>query len=167
MGVFGKIIDSMKINPDPEDEDYIDDEDDYIDDTPRKGLFKHKDNQDYIPEDEEPRQGLFGSKKNITPVRRSMEVTMVKPESVADSRLITDNLLMGKAVVLNMEGLPTDLAQRIIDFTSGATYSMDGKLQSISNYIFIATPSQVELSGDFQDFLNSGQFDVTGMKLRF
>ncbi len=167
MGVFGKIMDSMKINPDVDDDEYYD-EDEYVDETPRKSIFKrNKDVKEEYVEEEEPKQSLFSSKKNVTPVRRSMEVTMIKPSTVADSRAITDNLLMGKAVVLNMEGLPTELAQRIIDFTSGATYSMNGKLQSISNYIFIATPSQVELSGDFQDFLNSGQFDVTGMKLRF
>ncbi|MDO4938767.1 MAG: cell division protein SepF [Lachnospiraceae bacterium] len=169
MGVFGKIIDSMKINPDAEDDEYYDDDDEYeVEETPHKSFFKrNKDIAEEYTEDEEQKQGLFTSKKNITPVKRYMEVTMIKPTTVADSRTITDNLLSGKAVVLNMEGLPTDLAQRIIDFTSGATYSMRGKLQSISNYIFIATPSQVELSGDFQDFLNSGQFDVTGMKLRF
>lgn len=170
MGVFGKIIDSMKINPGPEDDEYYDDDYDDIEETPRKGIFKRKEVPEYEDEvEDEPKQGLFGSRRNTnpTPVRRSMEVTMIKPTTVADARTITDNLLSGKAVVLNMEGLQTDLAQRIIDFTSGATYSMNGKLQSISNYIFIATPSQVELSGDFTDLLNSGQFDVSGMKIRF
>ena len=46
-----------------------------------------------------------------------------------------------------------EVAQRIIDFVSGAAYSMDGNLQRISNYIFIVTPNSVELSGDFQDML--------------
>ena len=76
-----------------------------------------------------------------------MEVTMIKPTSMEDSRDICDYLLAGKAVVLNMEGIHTEVAQRIIDFTSGATYSMNGNLQKISNYIFIATPDSVELSG--------------------
>ena len=79
-----------------------------------------------------------------------MEVTMIKPTSMDDSRNICDQLLDGKAVVLNMEGMNTDTAQRIIDFTLGAIYSMDGDLQMISQFIFIATPSNVELSGDFQ-----------------
>ncbi len=33
---------------------------------------------------------------------------------------------------------------------------MNGNLQKISNYIFIATPDSVELSGDFQDILSAG-----------
>ena len=83
-------------------------------------------------------------------------MTMIKPSSIEDSRDICDYLLAGKAVVLNMEGMNMDVAQRIIDFTSGATYSMDGNLQMISKYIFIATPGSVELSGDFQDILSGG-----------
>ena len=54
-----------------------------------------------------------------------------------------------------MEGIPTETAQKIIDFTSGACYSMDGNMQKISNYIFIATPHSVELSGDFEDLMGS------------
>ena len=94
-----------------------------------------------------------------------MEVTMIKPTSMDDSRDICDYLLSGKAVVLNMEGIHMETAQRIIDFTSGATYSMNGNLQKISNYIFIATPQSVELSGDFQDLLSGGNLDVSGLNI--
>ena len=78
---------------------------------------------------------------------------MVKPASWDDARDICDTLLSGRAVVINMEGVQMDLAQRIVDFTSGACYSMNGDIQSISKYIFIATPSSIELSGDFQNVL--------------
>ena len=43
-------------------------------------------------------------------MRRSMEVTMIKPTSMEDSRDICDFLLAGKAVVLNMEGIHTEVA---------------------------------------------------------
>ena len=55
-----------------------------------------------------------------------------------------------------------EVAQRIIDFVSGAAYSMDGNLQRISNYIFIVTPNSVELSGDFQDMLAAGDVSRYG-----
>ena len=80
---------------------------------------------------------------------------MVKPTSMDDAREVCDILLSGRAVVINMEGVHVDLAQRIVDFTSGACYSMNGNLQSISKYIFIVTPSSIELSGDFQDVFSS------------
>ena len=79
----------------------------------------------------------------------------------------------GKTVLLNMEGLHTEGAQRIIDFASGAVYSINGNLQKISNYIFTVTPDNVDLSGDFQDILgnvgmgaNNGPLDISGLNLR-
>jgi len=92
-----------------------------------------------------------------------MEVCVIKPSTVEDSREVTDTLLSGRAVVLNLEGIHVDVAQRIIDFTSGSCYAINGNLQKISNYIFIITPESVEISGDFQDLL-SGGFDVATFK---
>ena len=83
--------------------------------------------------------------------------------NVDDAREITDTLLSGRAVILNLEGLHVDVAQRIIDFTSGSCYSIDGNLQKVSSYIFIITPKTVDISGDFQDLL-SGGFDVAAFK---
>ena len=72
---------------------------------------------------------------------------------------ITETLLANRTVVLNLEGLDVDIAQRIIDFTSGSCFAMSGNLQKISHYIFIITPASVDISGDFQELL-SGAFDV-------
>ncbi len=70
-------------------------------------------------------------------------------------REITETLLSGRTVILNLEGLDLEVAQRIIDFTSGATYAISGNLQKISNYIFLVTPTNVDISGDLQDLLNT------------
>ena len=72
---------------------------------------------------------------------------------------ITETLLANRTVVLNLEGLEVEIAQRIIDFTSGSCYAIQGNLQKISHYIFIITPASVDISGDFQEIL-SGSFDV-------
>lgn len=97
--------------------------------------------------------------RKVVPMRSSrsgMEVCVIKPTTVEDSREITDTLLSGRAVVLNLEGLQVDVAQRIIDFTSGSCYSINGNLQKITNYIFIITPETVDISGDFQEMLGAG-----------
>jgi cell division inhibitor SepF len=88
-----------------------------------------------------------------------MEVCVIKPSNIEDAREITETLLANRAVVLNLEGLDVEIAQRIIDFTSGSTYAISGNLQKISNYIFIITPASVDISGDFQEIL-SGTFSV-------
>ncbi len=86
-----------------------------------------------------------------------MEVCVIKPTSVEDAREITETLLANRTVVLNLEGLDVDIAQRIIDFTSGSCFAISGNLQKISRYIFIITPASVDISGDFQNIL-SGTF---------
>lgn len=170
MSIFGKLMDTMRLSDDSDDDYFLDD--DYMEDEKpsKKGLFKknaesYEDDYDE-PEQPKPRFLPRASNNNkVVPMRRSMEVSLVKPTSLGDAKEVCDYLLAGKAVVLNMEGIHTETAQRIIDFTSGATYSMDGNLQKISNYIFIATPQSVELSGDFQDLLSGGNLDVSGLNI--
>ena len=96
----------------------------------------------------------------VTPIRKSraisggnMEVIVIKPTKVEDFREIADTLLSYCTVVLNLEGIDVELAQRIIDFSSGSCYAIGGGLQKVSSYIFILTPSNVEISGDIQDLL--------------
>ena len=106
----------------------------------------------------------------ISPMRTrkgsGMEVCVIKPKSMEDAREITETLLEECTVVLNMEGLDLDVAQRIIDFASGSCYAIHGNLQKISNYIFIITPESVDISGDFQEIL-TGAFDVPSFGTRF
>ena len=114
-----------------------------------------------------------GSSK-VTPMRQpssrrqapNMEVCVIKPSSVEDAREITETLLSGRTVILNLEGLDLEVAQRIIDFTSGATFAINGNLQKISNYIFLVTPTNVDISGDLQDLLGTS-FDASSMRTRF
>ena len=170
MSLLNRIMDTMRLTDD--DDDYFMD-DDYEDEKPaRRRMFNRKEEDDYDYEEEEPPKPRFLSRSSgnnkVVPMRRGMEVSLIKPTSMEDSREICDYLLAGKAVLLNMEGIHMEVAQRIIDFTSGATYSMNGNLQKISNYIFIATPESVELSGDFQDMLGGvgGSLDMSGLNLR-
>lgn len=165
MSFLSKLMATMQLNPDDEDEEYFDD--DYaMEKQPKRNLIPSRDDADSYDEGAEEKPRLFGRSSKVVPMRKAMEVSMIKPTSIEDAREICDYLLAGKAVVLNMEGIHTEVAQRIIDFTSGSTYSMNGNLQKISNYIFIATPESVELSGDFQDLLNSGTLDVSGLNIR-
>ena len=145
------------------DDDYYDDDDDYYDEgggniEPFRRTSA-KDDSDLLESDR--------SKKPLTkqvPAMRNsprktlgadgMEVCVIKPSSIEEAREITETLLANRTVVLNLEGLDVDIAQRIIDFTSGSTYAINGNLQKISRYIFIVTPASVDISGDFQELLS-------------
>ena len=161
MGLMDSFISAMKIS-EGNDDDMFEDDDEYLDDedvaTERVASKAETVN--------EPKRQMAS---RITPVRQQkkvigsgMEVCVIKPNSVEDAREITETLLANRTVVLNMEGLDVDIAQRIIDFTSGSCYAISGNLQKISHYIFIITPASVDISGDFQEIL-SGSFDVPSL----
>lgn len=101
-----------------------------------------------------------GKKKDLAD--NPMEVNVIRPSSMEDTSEIADTLMNNCTVVLNLEGLDVDIAQRVIDFTCGVCYSLNGNLQKISSYIFIITPADVDISGDFQSILN-GAFDIPSM----
>ena len=182
MGVLDKFMDIMKLNDDDDyDDDFYDDDyDDDYEEKPKRSFFrKEKNYNDYDDEDYNPpartsRNSRSGSNNNnVTPMRPpkrasnvSMEVCVIRPTSVEDAREITETLLDGRTVILNLEGLDLEIAQRIIDFTSGAAYAISGNLQKISNYIFLVTPTNVDISGDLQDLLNTS-FDASSMRSRF
>ncbi|MBB5263675.1 cell division inhibitor SepF [Catenibacillus scindens] len=97
-----------------------------------------------------------------------MEVSIQKPSSFEDSSEICDVLLTGKAAVVNLEGIDVEVAQRIIDFVSGACYAMSGNIQKVSSYIFIVTPSGIDISGDMENVLTgngASKVDMSAFRL--
>lgn len=181
MGVFDKFLDIMKLNDDDYDDDFYDDDeyyDDEYEEKPRRSIFGSKKNsKDDSYDDFDINEGDKFTPANsgkITPMRQpasrrnngNMEVCVVKPSSVDDSREITETLLAGRTVILNLEGMDLEIAQRIIDFISGATFAISGNLQKISNYIFLITPTNVDISGDLQDLLG-GSMENPSVRSRF
>lgn len=164
MGVMDKFLNYMKLNDEDEyetDDDYLDD-DDYEETSQVKKMAKEIDSDDRSAARKPAAKVTPMPKGNTRRVQSSngMNVCVIKPTSVEDAREITLTLLSNQTVVLNLEGLDVDVAQRIIDFTSGSCFAISGNLQKISHYIFIITPSTVDISGDFQDILNGGSFEV-------
>lgn len=162
MSVLDKFLSIMKLDEDEYEDDFFDEEEDF-EESPKKNPFA---------KNSETKTPFASSVSKVTPMRQSarkganMEVCVIKPTTVDEAREITETLLGGRTVILNLEGLDLEIAQRIIDFTSGATFAINGNLQKISTYIFLVTPTNVDISGDLQDLLNSS-FDVPSIKGRY
>ena len=90
-----------------------------------------------------------------------MEVCVMKPTYYEETKDIINNLLDGKSVVLNLEGMRLELAQRIVDSVSGGCYAIQGNLQKISGYIYLVTPSSVDITGDFADSISEKTTDYS------
>ena len=158
MSILNKIMETMRLNEadDDEDDGYFDEEYEEDERPARRRLFNKQHNDDYEYDEKPEQRPRFLSRpasnnNKVVPLRRGMEVSLIKPVSMEDSHEICERLLEGKAVVLNLEGIHLEVAQRIIDFTCGATYSMDGNLQKISVFLLPLLPpwSYPEISGSF------------------
>ncbi|MBS6118673.1 MAG: cell division protein SepF [Clostridiales bacterium] len=153
---------ARKSDDDMDDMDYLDEDDDEEEEVPVKASSRAsvKTAAAKAPARQERASRPVASPK-ITPMRSSkrgtqaanMEVCVIKPSSMEDTREIADTLVDNSTVILNLEGIDMELAQRIIDFTSGACYSLGGSLQKVSSYIFVLGPYNVDITGDLQNIL--------------
>ena len=89
------------------------------------------------------------------PVMRSVEsrpqpaeVHLVVPKSFNDAQQIADKFKGTVPVILNLQSAETDLAKRLIDFSSGLTYALDGGMQRVADKVFMLTPRNVEVSAE-------------------
>lgn len=79
----------------------------------------------------------------------SMKVVIVEPTVFEDSERITNELRDMRPVVINFEKTDPHESARIVDFVSGATFALDGKLEKIGKDIFICVP--VNVTVDYND----------------
>ena len=163
-----KFLKWLRLEPDMDEdyEEYYEEDEEII-----KKEKNKKDNTFMEPvksSQNKPKMSVKNGNK-VIPMRSNkygMEVCVIRPSSMEDSKEITDVLLSGRAVILNLEGLNVDIAQRIIDFTIGSSYAMRGNLRKISNNIFIVTPESVDISGDIQDAI-TGNIDINNFTDQF
>jgi FtsZ-interacting cell division protein YlmF len=95
-----------------------------------------------------------------------MKMIVYQPMTYDDTQNIIDNLKNRKPIIVNLESLETDIAQRILDFMSGAVYSLDGNIHKISKGIFILAPANVDISGNLPDELQGKSFHTLGNRPR-
>ena len=178
MSIVDSFLKKMKVVSEDEDFDEYEDEeyDDYEDDDQ---VDDREDDYDEDENEEEPapvkkkQKPLFARPSSAYTQRSAAsapannvvgmhgkaggngaEVCMIVPKSFEDANTIADVLLSHRAVVLNLENNDMASAQRIIDFASGACYTVGGSLQKISRKIFMIVPQDMNLSGDFESLVS-------------
>ncbi len=88
-----------------------------------------------------------------------LKVVVVSIEQFDEAREIADHLRSKKPVVVNLEKLDKEVGRRVVDFISGAVYSLGGSIQKVSGGIFLIAPYNVDIMSDVRDELkNTGIF---------
>ena len=97
---------------------------------------------------EEARAGSRPVMRSVESRPQPAEVHLVVPKSFNDAQQIADKFKGTIPVILNLQSAETDLAKRLIDFSSGLTYALDGGMQRVADKVFMLTPRNVEVSAE-------------------
>lgn len=91
-----------------------------------------------------------------------VRMVVFQPQTYDDTQTIIDNLKSGKPVIVNLETLNPDIAQRVLDFIGGAIYALDGSVRKVSKGIFLLAPEGVDIAGNFTSDYSSNSKDGRG-----
>lgn len=90
----------------------------------------------------------------------SVEVHLIIPKSFNDAQLVADKFKADVPVIINLQSSEKELSKRLIDFTSGLTYALDGGMQRVADRVFLLTPKSVEVSAEQkQELMEKGFFN--------
>ncbi len=77
---------------------------------------------------------------------RPVRVVVADPTSFDEVQSIADQLKGRRPVIVNLEAMDKEPAQRLLHFLSGTIYALDGQMQRISTSIFLFAPPNVEVA---------------------
>ena len=113
---------------------------------------RRRDDIDDIFADDAPSERRTAALRSVAPPanggRGDVRVHLVIPKSFNDAQDVADKFKDAIPVILNLQGSETDLSKRLIDFSSGLTYALDGGMQRIADKVFLLTPRNVEVSAE-------------------
>lgn len=76
-----------------------------------------------------------------------------QPLRFSDVQEIGDRFKEKQVVLVDLDSASKELARRVIDFCSGATYALDGKIEKLSEDLLLLSPANIELSSNDREKL--------------
>lgn len=146
-----KIMDIMNLNDydDNQEQEYDNYENDTLD-TMDNFNYERPQFKSYSGGKESMNSKVVNFQANV-----QMEVIVIQPSTYDEAQDICDHIKSKRPVIINLEKMERNIAQRIMDFISGSCYTLNGNLQRVTNNIFIIAPENVDIAGDFREELKS------------
>lgn len=90
--------------------------------------------------------------------QKQVKVVVLEPTTFDESQNIAEQLKNRRPVIVNLENAEHNLAKRIVDFVSGATYALGGNMQKVGQGIFLFVPNNVDISGESHESIKEKGF---------
>ena len=108
-----------------------------------------EDSSEEIDVAQDMRAGLFRRQSKVVDFARTshagQQVVIIQPSSIETAQEVCNHLRGGRTVICNFEKVDQKIAQRVMDFVTGATYAIDGQVHKVSPMIFVTVPRNVSL----------------------
>lgn len=75
----------------------------------------------------------------------AFRMVVIEPKNIEECRKLIDHMRANKPIIINLEKVETDLARKIFDYLSGATYALSGSCQKINQNIYLFAPHNVNI----------------------
>lgn len=85
-------------------------------------------------------------KKKLLTEEKPQQVSAIKPANFDEIRGLLDRLRLGEGLVIDLSGVSGEVAQRMLDFLSGAVYALNGSVKRIHQATFLFTPKNISIS---------------------
>jgi len=82
------------------------------------------------------------------PVNDMNEILTVHPRQYKDAQVIAESFREGVPVIINLSQMTEPDARRLIDFASGLSQGLYGKIERVTNKVFLLSPAHVAVSGE-------------------
>lgn len=97
--------------------------------------------------------------KAVTPQAMN-EILTVHPSEYKDAKVIAESFREGVPVIINLSRMEEHDAKRLIDFASGLTMGLNGRIERVTSKVFLLSPEHIEASSDEDRRNDSGSFFV-------
>jgi len=124
-------------------------------------LREDEDEEVYADETPAPKRNVVSFSSREKRAGAGGEVSLFAPRTFADVTVIADALRMRQVAIVNLQGVDRGLLQRVVDFTSGVAYTLDGKIQKLADAMYLVVPpgTQVNSDGIREAFAADPSFD--------
>ncbi len=79
------------------------------------------------------------------------EILTVHPRAYKDAQVIAENFREGIPVIINLSQMSEPEARRLVDFASGLSQGLYGKIERVTSKVFLLSPAHIAVNGDPAD----------------
>ena len=87
------------------------------------------------------------------------EILTVHPKQYRDAQLIAENFRDGIPVIINLSQMSDADARRLIDFASGLSLGLYGRIERVTSKVFLLSPPNINVTAEDKERLAGGFYN--------